>query len=69
MYSILIRDLTNASVWTYYSENEVRFTGTKEEAEAKVKTLLNTVTLNRIKVVHNTTLALLLVLLELEKSC
>lgn len=57
MYSILIRDSSNATLWSYYVEDEQVVTGTKTEIEDKVKSLLTTITLNRIKVVHNTTLA------------
>lgn len=56
MYSILIRDSSNATMYSFYVEDEVVFKGTKTEVEAKVKSLLNTITLGRIKVVHNTTL-------------
>lgn len=57
MYSILIRDEKDATKWSYaLDENEAVWEGTKEEAQAKVQTLLVTITLNRIKVVHNTTL-------------
>lgn len=57
MYSILIRDETDATKWSYaLDDNEAVWEGTKEEAQAKVQSLLATVVLTRIKVVHNTTL-------------
>lgn len=57
MYSILIRDERDASKWSYaLDENEAVWEGTNEEAKSKVQSLLATIVLSRIKVVHNTTL-------------
>jgi hypothetical protein len=57
MYSILIRNEADATKWTYMlDENEAVWEGSKADAQAKVQALLATITLNRIKVVHNTTL-------------
>lgn len=57
MYSILIRDATDATKWSYaLDENEAVWEGDTEAAKAKVQSLLATVVLSRIKVVHNTTL-------------
>lgn len=56
MYSILIRDEKDATKWSYLLEDEQVWTGTKEEAQTKVQSLLTTTLLSRIKVVHNTTL-------------
>lgn len=57
MYSILLRDEKDAMKWSYaLDENEAVWEGTKAEAQSKVQSLLATVVLSRIKVVHNTTL-------------
>ena len=57
MYSILIRDDKDPSKFTYYlDENEAVWEGSKEDAQTEVTKILATVTLGRIKVVHNTTL-------------
>lgn len=57
MYSILIRDEKDPSKFTYYlDENEAVWEGSKEDAQTEVTKILATVTLGRIKVVHNTTL-------------
>lgn len=57
MYSILIRDNTDATKWTYHLDSdEAIWNGSKTEAQVEVQKLLLTVTLNRIKVVHNTAL-------------
>lgn len=56
MYSILIRNETDATKWSYLLEDEQVWTGTKEEVQTKVQGLLSTILLSRIKVVHNTTL-------------
>ena len=58
MYSILIRDAKDASKWSYYlDENEAVWEGSKEDAQAEITKILATITLGRIKVVHNTTLS------------
>jgi hypothetical protein len=57
MYSILIRDEKEPSKWTFYlDENEAVWEGSKADAQAEITKILATVTLGRIKVVHNTTL-------------
>ena len=57
MYSILIRDEKDPSKFSYYlDENEAVWEGSKEDAQAEVTKILATITLSRIKVVHNTTL-------------
>lgn len=56
MYSILIYDGT-AKTWSFHKDaDEAVYVGTLAETQDEVKKLLNTVTLNKIKVVHNTTL-------------
>lgn len=58
MYSILIRDAKDASKWSFYlDENEAVWEGSKEDAQAEITKMLATITLGRIKVVHNTTLS------------
>ena len=58
MYSILIRDAKDASKWSFYlDENEAVWEGSKEDAQAEITKILATITLGRIKVVHNTTLS------------
>jgi len=57
MYSIILRDATDATKWSYHvDDNAAIWTGSKAEAQAEVQKLLLTTTLNRIKVVHNATL-------------
>lgn len=57
MYSILIRDNADASKWSFHlDEDEAVWTGTQDEAKEEVGKLLATVTIGKIKVVHNTTL-------------
>lgn len=57
MYSILIRDEKEPSKWTYYlDENEAVWEGSKADAQTEITKILATVTLGRLKVVHNTTL-------------
>lgn len=57
MYSILIRDEKEPSKWTFYlDENEAVWEGSKADAQTEITKILATVTLGRIKVVHNTTL-------------
>lgn len=58
MYSILIRDAKDASKWSFYLDaNEAVWEGSKEDAQAEITKILATITLGRIKVVHNTTLS------------
>lgn len=58
MYSILIRDAKDASKWSYYlDENEAVWEGSKADAQTEITKILATITLGRIKVVHNTTLS------------
>lgn len=58
MYSILIRDAKDASKWSFYlDENEAVWEGSKADAQAEITKILATITLGRIKVVHNTTLS------------
>lgn len=57
MYSILIRDEKEPSKFSYYlDENEAVWEGSKTDAQTEITKILETVTLGRIKVVHNTTL-------------
>lgn len=57
MYSILIRDASNASKWSFHlDDDEAVWEGTLAEAKSEVQKLLATVTTNKIKVVHNTTI-------------
>lgn len=57
MYSILIRDSSNAAKWSFHlDEDEAVWEGSLEEAKAEVTKLLATITTNKIKVVHNTTI-------------
>lgn len=57
MYSILIRDSSNASKWSFHlDDDEAVWEGTLAEAKAEVQKLLATLTTNKIKVVHNTTI-------------
>lgn len=58
MYSILIRDVKTLQ-WSYYQTPEgMDFEGTLAEAKAEYIKLLNTMTKNNIKVVHNTIVSL-----------
>jgi hypothetical protein len=55
MYSILIKD-TDTSFHYLLGDDEARWSGTKEEAQAKVAVLLKQFTINRLEVVHNVTI-------------
>lgn len=57
MYSILIRDASDASKWSYHLDDDnAVWEGSLDEAKAEVTKLLATTTTNKIKVVHNTTI-------------
>ena len=57
MYSILIRDASNASKWSFHlDDDEAVWEGSLAEAQEEVTKLLATTTTNKIKVVHNTTI-------------
>ena len=55
MYSILILNSSGSYDYVLDDDSAV-WTGTLAEAKTKVGKLLNTTTINKIKVVHNTTL-------------
>lgn len=57
MYSILIRDASDASKWSYHLDDDnAVWEGSLDETKAEVTKLLATTTTNKIKVVHNTTI-------------